>query len=84
MLFGRKEPRQIPSAKRFQNSGKRRTDYSYEDRTDDNKAATFQKVLEIAKNEKLSFYDSSCICFAKEKDPKLIIQDKQLKAKAQK
>ena len=47
-------------------------------------AAVFQKILEIAKNEKLSFYDSSYIYFAKEKDLKLITEDKQLKAKAQK
>jgi len=47
-------------------------------------AVTFQKILEIAKNEKLSFYDSSYIYFAKEKDLKLITEDKQLKAKAQK
>ena len=44
-------------------------------------AVTFQKILEIAKNEKLSFYDSSYIYFAKEKDLKLITEDKQLKAK---
>jgi predicted nucleic acid-binding protein len=47
-------------------------------------AGTFQKILEIAKNEKLSFYDSSYIYFAKEKNLKLITEDKQLKAKAQK
>ena len=47
-------------------------------------AAVFQKILEIAKNEKLSFYDSSYIYFAREKDLKLITEDKQLKAKAQK
>jgi len=47
-------------------------------------AVTFQKILEIAKNEKLSFYDSSYIYFAKEKDLKLITEDKQPKAKAQK
>jgi predicted nucleic acid-binding protein len=47
-------------------------------------AAVFQKILEIAKNEKLSFYDSSYIYFAKEKNLKLITEDKQLKAKAQK
>ncbi|MGA3061383.1 MAG: type II toxin-antitoxin system VapC family toxin [Candidatus Bathyarchaeia archaeon] len=46
--------------------------------------STFQSILEIAKNEKLSFYDSSYIYFAKEKNLKLATEDKQLKAKAQK
>lgn len=49
-----------------------------------NEAATFQSILEIAKKEKLSFYDSSYIYFAKEKNLKLITEDKQLNAKAQK
>jgi predicted nucleic acid-binding protein len=47
-------------------------------------AVAFQKILEIAKKEKLSFYDSSYIYFAKEKDLKLITEDKQLKTTAQK
>jgi predicted nucleic acid-binding protein len=44
---------------------------------------SFQKILEIAKAEKLSFYDSSYIHFAKQGGLKLITEDKQLKAKAQ-
>jgi len=43
---------------------------------------SFQKILEIAKAEKLSFYDSSYIHFAKQGNLKLITEDKQLKAKA--
>ncbi len=49
-----------------------------------NEAETFQKILEIAKNENLSFFDSSYTYFAKEKGLKLITEDEQLKAKAQK
>jgi predicted nucleic acid-binding protein len=49
-----------------------------------NEASTFQKIIEIAKNENLSFYDSSYIYFAKEKNLKLTTEDKQLKEKAQK
>lgn len=44
----------------------------------------FQGILKIAKNEKLSFYDSSYIYFAQEEKLQLITEDKQLKAKAQK
>lgn len=44
----------------------------------------FQKILEIAKNETLSFYDSSYIYFAKEKELTLVTEDKELKTKAQK
>lgn len=47
-------------------------------------AGTFQKILEIAKSEKLSFYDSSYIHFAKEKTLKLVTEDKKLNVKAQK
>jgi len=45
---------------------------------------SFEKILEIAKSEKLTFYDSSYIHFAKEKGLKLITEDKELKVKAQK
>ena len=45
---------------------------------------TFQKILEIAKNEKLSFYDSSYVYFAKERGLTLVTEDKELKAKARK
>ena len=45
---------------------------------------SFEKILEIAKTEKLTFYDSSYIHFAKEKELKLITEDKELKVKAQK
>jgi len=43
---------------------------------------SFHKILEIAKAEKLSFYDSSYIHFAEQGNLKLITEDKQLKAKA--
>ncbi len=49
-----------------------------------NEAVTFQKILEIAKAENLSFYDSSYTYFAKEKGLKLVTEDEQLRAKAQK
>ncbi len=45
---------------------------------------SFEKILEIAKTEKLTFYDSSYIHFAKEKELQLITEDKELKTKAQK
>jgi predicted nucleic acid-binding protein len=44
----------------------------------------FKEILEIAKTEKLTFYDSSYIFFAKEKELGLITEDKELRAKAQK
>ena len=44
----------------------------------------FQKILEIARDEKLSFYDSSYLHFAKQKGLILVTQDKQLEAKAKK
>ena len=44
----------------------------------------FQKILEIAKTEKLSFYDSSYVYFAKERGLTLVTEDKELKAKARK
>lgn len=45
---------------------------------------SFEKILEIAKAEKLTFYDSSYIHFAKQKGLQLITEDKELKTKAQK
>ena len=49
-----------------------------------NEDITFQNIMEIAKTEGLSFYDSSYIYFAKQKNIKLITEDQTLKAKAQK
>lgn len=49
-----------------------------------NTADSFEKILEISKTEKLTFYDSSYIHFAKENKLQLITEDKQLKTKAQK
>ena len=43
---------------------------------------SFEKIIEIAKCEKLTFYDSSYIHFAKEKGLQLITEDKELKTKA--
>ncbi len=45
---------------------------------------SFEKIMEIAKVEKLTFYDSSYIHFAKEKGLQLITEDKELKTKAHK
>ena len=45
---------------------------------------SFEKILEIAKTEKLTFYDSSYIQYAKGKGLQLITEDKELKTKAQK
>jgi len=44
----------------------------------------FQKILEIAKDEKLSFYDSSYVFFAKQKGIPLVTEDKKLELKAKK
>jgi len=49
-----------------------------------NQDITFQHIMEIAKTENLSFYDSSYIYFAKQKNIKLITEDQTLKEKAQK
>lgn len=46
-------------------------------------ARTLEGILEIAKNEKLSFYDSSYVYFARENKLDLITEDKELKKKAQ-
>jgi predicted nucleic acid-binding protein len=45
---------------------------------------SFEKILEIAQTEKLTFYDSSYIHFAKEKKLQLVTEDKELKTKGQK
>jgi len=49
-----------------------------------NEDVTFQKIMEIAKTENISFYDSSYIYFAKQKNIKLVTEDQTLKVKAQK
>jgi predicted nucleic acid-binding protein len=49
-----------------------------------NEGEDFQKILEIAQEEKLSFYDSSYVFFAKQKDLTLITEDKKLEDKAKK
>lgn len=47
-------------------------------------AAAIEGILEIAKNEMLSFYDSSYVYFAKENNLILVTEDKELKKKAHK
>jgi predicted nucleic acid-binding protein len=47
-------------------------------------AEAFQKILEIAKKEKLTFYDSSYIYHAKDRGLILVTEDKELKTKATK
>jgi predicted nucleic acid-binding protein len=49
-----------------------------------NQDTTFQQIMEIAKTENLSFYDSSYIHFAKQKNIQLITEDKNLRDKAKK
>jgi predicted nucleic acid-binding protein len=49
-----------------------------------NQDITFQQIMQIAKAENLSFYDSSYIYFAKQKNIKLVTEDPTLKDKAQK
>jgi predicted nucleic acid-binding protein len=44
----------------------------------------FQKILQIAQTQKLSFYDSSYIYFAKETELTLVSEDKDLRTKARK
>lgn len=50
----------------------------------DSKETAFMKILEIARDENLSFYDSSYVYSAKEKGLTLITEDKRLKEKAKK
>ncbi|MGD6933248.1 MAG: type II toxin-antitoxin system VapC family toxin [Candidatus Bathyarchaeia archaeon] len=49
-----------------------------------NQDITFQQIMEIAKTENLSFYDSSYIYFAKQNNIKLVTEDQTLKEAAQK
>lgn len=45
---------------------------------------TFQTILETAQKEKLSFYDSSYLCIAKQTGLILVTEDKELRTKAKK
>jgi predicted nucleic acid-binding protein len=49
-----------------------------------NEGEDFQKILEIAQDEKLSFYDSSYLFFAKQRGLPLVTEDKKLEMKAKK
>jgi len=49
-----------------------------------NEIMSFQKTLEISENERLPFYDSSYLFFAKDRGLTLITEDKRLSAKAKK
>jgi predicted nucleic acid-binding protein len=49
-----------------------------------NHTTVLQQIMEIAKTEKLSFYDSSYIYFAKQNNIQFITEDPNLIAKAQK
>ena len=49
-----------------------------------NESEDFQKILEIAQNENLSLYDSSCVFYAKQRGLQLITADKKLEMKAKK
>ena len=49
-----------------------------------NGAEAFQKILEIAQTEKLSYYDSSYVYSAKEAGLPLVTEDKELRMKARK
>ena len=49
-----------------------------------NESEDFEKILEIAQYEKLSFYDSSYVFFAKQKGLTLVTEDKKLEMKAKK
>jgi predicted nucleic acid-binding protein len=49
-----------------------------------NQDITFQQIIEIAKTENLSFYDSSYIYFAKQNNIQLITENQSLKNKAKK
>jgi predicted nucleic acid-binding protein len=48
------------------------------------KAEAFQRILEIAQTEKLSYYDSSYAYAAKENGLSLVTEDRELRTKAQK
>ena len=47
-----------------------------------NEIRSFQKILEISEKEKLSFYDSSYLFSAKDKELTLVTEDKRLSEKA--
>jgi len=47
-------------------------------------AANFQKILDISESERLSFYDSSYLFAAREKNLILVTEDRELRAKAEK
>jgi predicted nucleic acid-binding protein len=49
-----------------------------------NEGEDFQKILQIAQDEKLSFYDSSYVFFAKQKGLPLVTEDKKLEMSAKK
>ncbi|MDR1992139.1 MAG: type II toxin-antitoxin system VapC family toxin [Nitrososphaerota archaeon] len=49
-----------------------------------NQDITFQQIMDIAKTENLSFYDSSYIYFAKQKNIQLITENQSLRDKAKK
>jgi predicted nucleic acid-binding protein len=49
-----------------------------------NQGEDFQKILEIAQNENLSFYDSSYVFYAKQRGLQLVTEDKKLEMKAKK
>jgi predicted nucleic acid-binding protein len=49
-----------------------------------NESEDFQKILEIAQDEKLSFYDSSYLFFAKQRGLPIVTEDKKLEMKAKK
>ena len=49
-----------------------------------NEGEDFQKILEIAQNENLSFYDSSYVFYAKQRGLHLVTEDKKLEMKAKK
>jgi predicted nucleic acid-binding protein len=49
-----------------------------------NQDTTFQQIMEIAKTENLSFYDSSYIYFAKQKNIQLITENQSLRNNAKK
>jgi predicted nucleic acid-binding protein len=47
-----------------------------------NQDVTFQQIMQIAKTENISFYDSSYIYFAKQNNIQLVTEDKALRNKA--
>jgi len=50
----------------------------------ESEAEDFDGILELARGEKLSFYDSSYLYYAQEKDLKLVTEDRELYRKAKK